>query len=84
MSRERTQTMLPFLLSPVTLVPGMAEITSESSLIGLALALGARSVGELHPPELEIARSAGRVSAATEEQTRAEIKAGGDTLGDIF
>ncbi|MEA2239239.1 MAG: hypothetical protein QOC81_3963 [Thermoanaerobaculia bacterium] len=62
----------------------MAEITSESSLIGLALALGARSVGDWHPRETEIAKSARRIGTATEDRIRAEIKAGNDPLGDIF
>jgi hypothetical protein len=82
MSRE--QTRLPFLGSIGTLIGGMAEITSESSLIALALALGARSVGEWHPDEVAVAKTAGRVSAGIEERVRAEIQAGGDPLGDLF
>jgi len=62
----------------------MAEITSEASLVGLALALGANSVGEWHPKESEIAKTAKRVSASAAGRVRAEIAAGNDPLGDIF
>lgn len=84
MSRAATQTPLPFLSPIDTLIPEMAKITTESSLIGLALALGARSVEGWHPEEVKIAKSASGVSSAMEARTRAEIKSGADPLGDIF
>jgi adenine-specific DNA-methyltransferase len=84
MSRARTQTTLPFFATAATLAAGMGEITSESSLVGLALALGARSVPEWHPSEIDIAKSAVRVSAAVVERSRTEIAAGNDPLGDMF
>jgi hypothetical protein len=62
----------------------MSEINSESALVGLAIALGARSVGEWHPKELVIANSAARVTAAAVERARAEIESGNDPLGEIF
>lgn len=83
MSRERSQTTLPFLTT-ATLIEGMSEINSESSLIGLALALGARSVGEWHSKEVEIAKTATRVSSAEQQRVRAQIEAGNDPLGEIF
>src|SRR5438270_6840600 len=84
MSRARTQTTLPFLLPMAKLIAGMVEVNSEASLIGLALALGARSVGEWHSKEVEIAKSAVRVSSPLQERVRAEIDAGNDPLGEIF
>jgi adenine-specific DNA-methyltransferase len=62
----------------------MLEISSESSLVGLALALGARSVKEWSPKEVEVAKSAARVTATVAERARAEIAAGKDPLGDVF
>jgi adenine-specific DNA-methyltransferase len=62
----------------------MSEIDSESSLIGLALSLGARSIGEWHADEVAIAKTASRVSSAVQQRVRAQIKAGGDPLGEIF
>jgi len=84
MSRARTQTTLPFLLSTSTLLAGMSEISSERSLIGLALALGARSVGEWSSGEVALAKSADRVGSSAVERARTEIEAGRDPLGDIF
>jgi adenine-specific DNA-methyltransferase len=84
MSRAGTQTTLPFILSTAKLIAGMSEIDSEPSLIGLALALGARSVGEWHPKEREVAKTAARVSSAVQERVRTEIEAGNDPLGEIF
>lgn len=84
MRRARTQRSLPFFLPTATLIAGMSEINSEPSLVGLALALGARSIGEWHPKEQELAESAARVSAAVQEKVRAAIEAGHDPLGDIF
>lgn len=62
----------------------MLEISSEPSLIGLALALGARTVGEWSSEEVELAKLAVPVSTAAVERTRAEIEAGKDPLGEIF
>ena len=84
MRRARSQTLFPFFLPTATLITGMPEINSESSLVGLALALGARLVGDWCPREIDLARSATPVSSAVEERARAEIKRGGDPLGDIF
>lgn len=84
MTRARTQTSLPFLITAATLAAGMPEITSEESLVGLALALGARSVGEWHPAETKIAKTAAHVSATAVERARAEIEIGNDPLGEIF
>lgn len=84
MSRARTQTTLPFLFSTGTLLTGMSEISSEPSLVGLALALGARSVGEWSIQEVEVAKSAARVGPAVTERIRTEIESGNDPLGEIF
>ncbi|MDP9192701.1 MAG: N-6 DNA methylase [Acidobacteriota bacterium] len=62
----------------------MSEISSEPSLVGLALALGARSVGEWSTKEVEVAKSATRVRSAITERVRAEIESGNDPLGEIF
>jgi adenine-specific DNA-methyltransferase len=84
MSRDRTQTTLPFLLSTGTLPRGMSEVSSEASLIGLALALGAETVGEWSHQELEIAKSAAKVRSSVVERARAAIASGIDPLGEIF
>lgn len=84
MMRSRGQTTLPFLLSTGTLLTGMSEISSESSLVGLALGLGARSVGEWSVAETEIAKTATGVTSAAIEWTRSEIAGGNDPLGEIF
>jgi hypothetical protein len=62
----------------------MPDIDSEASLIGLALALGARSVDPWHPKELEIAKRASRVRPSAVESARKQIEAGNDPLGEIF
>lgn len=62
----------------------MSEISSETSLVGLALALGARSVGGWSPKEAEIAKSAARVPEAVADRVLAQIEAGNDPLGEIF
>jgi adenine-specific DNA-methyltransferase len=84
MSRARTQTTLPFLFSTSTLLAGMSEISSEPSLVGLAVALGARTVGEWSPQETDVAESAARVPSAVTDRIRAEIEVGNDPLGEIF
>lgn len=83
MSRERQQVPLPFLTT-ATLIEGMSDINSESSLIGLALALGAESIGEWHSGEIEIAKTATRVSSDQQRRVRGQIEAGSDPLGEIF
>lgn len=62
----------------------MSEISSERALVGLALALGARSVGGWSPREAAAAKSAARVASAVTERVRKEIEAGNDPLGEIF
>jgi hypothetical protein len=62
----------------------MSEISSEPSLIGLALALGARSVGGWSSKEIEVAKSASRVRSTVSDRVRAEIESGNDPLGEIF
>lgn len=66
------------------LIARMSEITSEPSLIGLALALGAESVSGWHPDEIAVAKSALPVSPALADRARADIEAGKDPLGEIF
>lgn len=66
------------------LIREMSEISSESSLIGLAIALGARSVGKWSSKEVETAKSASRVGTAVAQRTREEIESGKDPLGEIF
>jgi hypothetical protein len=67
-----------------TLIQKMPEISSERSLIGLALALGARTVREWSPKEVAVAKSASRVGADVAARVRAEIESGNDPLGEIF
>jgi len=62
----------------------MPDIDSEASLIGLAVALGARRVKGWHPRELEIAEGASRVRPSDVESARKQIEAGSDPLGEIF
>lgn len=83
MSRARTQATLPFF-STSTLLAGMSEISSEPALIGLALALGARSVPGWSPREAEAARAAVEAGSVVTDRVRAEIEAGNDPLGEIF
>lgn len=61
MNTAGTQTTLPFLAATAKLTTGMSEINSESSLVGLALALGARSVKGWHLKEAEVAEAAEHV-----------------------
>lgn len=84
MRRAHTQTTLPFLFSTGTLHTEMSEISSEPELVGLALALGARSIGEWSPKEIEVAKSAVQVPSGVVGPVRIEIEAGDDPLGDIF
>lgn len=84
MSRVCDQVPLPFLTPTATLTSGMSEISSEASLIGLALALGARSVGRWHPTETDLAKQATGVSRSTIVRAREDIERGNDPLGEIF
>ena len=84
MRGARTQKILPFFVSTSTLMKGMSEISSEKLLVGLALALGARSVGEWQSEEEEIAKTATRVAPSIVSRVRAEIEGGNDPLGEIF
>lgn len=62
----------------------MSEVSSEGSLVGLALALGAESVGDWGPQEVEIAKSAAKVRPSVVERARAAIASGTDPLGEMF
>jgi SAM-dependent methyltransferase len=57
---------------------------TEAELVGLAIALGARSLGPLSEREISIARNAARVPDARVAHARAQILGGRDPLGDAF
>lgn len=61
-----------------------ASRSEESELAGLALALGARDVGELSAAEVQLAARATRPSRAELAAARDAIARGGDPLGDAF
>lgn len=60
------------------------QLTSESSLIAAATALGAMDVSGLSQAEISLARTALPVSKALVRTLRAQIRSGGDPLGDAF
>ncbi|MGH7930365.1 MAG: hypothetical protein ACREQV_21550 [Candidatus Binatia bacterium] len=60
------------------------EITSEESLIGLALAIGARHVGEWSAAELQLAHEAESVASQLGDHARGQIRSGLDPLGENF
>ncbi|HVX18675.1 MAG TPA: hypothetical protein VHA73_11640, partial [Acidimicrobiales bacterium] len=58
--------------------------SSELDLAGVAVALGADTVGELTAPEAALAASAPKADQATVSTVRDMIEARSDPLGDVF
>ena len=60
------------------------DVRTEAELAGVALALGARSVGKLSREETELAKSAVSISSTHADALGVEILRGEDPLGTCF